>query len=57
MNSTIFRTGAYGIVIQNSRILLTLKKSGPYTGLWGLPGGGIEFGESLEETVTRELLE
>ncbi len=53
----ISRYGAYGIVLKDSNILLTLKKSGPYKGLWGLPGGGIEFGESPEETLKRELLE
>lgn len=53
----IIRHGAYGIVIQGSKILLTQKKSGPYKGLWGLPGGAIEFGETPEETLKRELME
>ena len=56
MNQTI-RHGAYGIVIQSSKILLTQKKSGPYKGLWDLPGGAIEFGETPEETLKRELME
>lgn len=53
----ITRHGAYGVLLQDSRILLTLKKSGPYKGLWGLPGGAIEFGETPEEALKRELLE
>jgi ADP-ribose pyrophosphatase YjhB (NUDIX family) len=53
----IIRHGAYGVVLQDSQILLTQKKSGPYQGLWGLPGGTIEFGETPEETLSRELLE
>jgi ADP-ribose pyrophosphatase YjhB (NUDIX family) len=53
----ITRYGAYGVVMQDSKILLTLKKSGPYKGLWGLPGGGIEFGETPEEALERELKE
>lgn len=60
MNSKIkqiSRHGAYGVVKQDSKILFTLKKSGPYKGLWGLPGGAIEFGETPEETLKRELLE
>lgn len=37
--------------------MLTQKASGPYSGLWGLPGGAIEFRESPEEAVIREILE
>lgn len=53
----ISRYGAYGIVLQNKQLLLTLKKTGPYKGLWELPGGGIEFGETPKETLRREFLE
>lgn len=58
MNSKInqiSRHGAYGVVLRDSEILFTLKKSGPYKGLWGLPGGAIEFGETPEEALKREL--
>lgn len=51
------RHGAYGLVIHNFKILLSQKKSGPYCGLWGLPGGMIEYCENPEETVIRELKE
>jgi 8-oxo-dGTP diphosphatase len=51
------RYGAYGVILNNPKLLLTLKKSGAYKNLWGLPGGGIEFGETPEETLKRELLE
>lgn len=53
----ITRYGAYGVLVQGSTIFLTLKKSGPYKGLWGLPGGAIEFSETPEEALKRELLE
>ncbi len=53
----ISRLGTYGILIHDSKILLTRKKSGPYKGLWDLPGGAIEFGETPEEALKRELLE
>jgi mutator protein MutT len=53
----ISRFGVYGILLGNSDILLNRKRSGPYKGLWGLPGGAIEFGETPEEALKRELLE
>ena len=53
----ISRLGAYGILVHDSKILLTRKKAGPYKGLWDLPGGAIEFSETPEEALKRELLE
>lgn len=49
-----FRPTVYAIVPDGGRVLLTKVRS---TGKWGLPGGGVELGETLEETVKRELLE
>ncbi|MFZ5813919.1 MAG: NUDIX domain-containing protein [Bacillota bacterium] len=49
--------GAYGLAVAAGEVLLIRKGRGPYTGSWDLPGGGIEFGESPEEAVRRELLE
>lgn len=51
------RYGAYAIILKDSHVLLTQKKSGPYIGLWDLPGGGIEFGETPEWTLKREIKE
>lgn len=53
----ITRFGAHAVVMDGDKLLLTRKEGGPYKGRWGLPGGKIEFGESPEETVERELLE
>lgn len=49
--------GAYGLAIADDHVLLIKKGRGPYTGSWDLPGGGIEFGESPEDAVRRELTE
>ena len=38
-------------------MLLTKKNFCPYEGLWGLPGEAIEFGETPEMTVKREIQE
>ena len=53
----IARLGAYAIILENNKFLLAQKKSGPYKGLWGLPGGGIEFGETPEIALKREIQE
>lgn len=51
----ITRMGVYGVWIQNGKILLVEKgPHGVYAGKLDLPGGGIEFGESPEETLIRE---
>jgi len=49
--------GAYGVAVADGCVLLIRKAQGPYKGAWDLPGGGIEFGESPEDTVRRELME
>ena len=49
--------GAYGLVIRDNKILLIKKKGGPYDGKLDLPGGTIEFDESIEDALKRELLE
>jgi len=42
------------VVIQNENgILLTKREIEPSKGMWHFPGGGIIFGEILEETVKR----
>ena len=43
---------------QDGRVLLTrLRSSVPEPGLWTLPGGGLEWGESPEEALHREVYE
>lgn len=53
----VTRIGVYGIVIKNNQILTVRQKRGPYAGKLDFPGGGIEFGESPEQTLRREFLE
>ena len=49
--------GAYGLVIQDGKILLIKKFGGPYDGKLDLPGGTIEFGERPKDALKREMLE
>jgi len=47
----------YGMIVENNQMLLVQKSTGPFKGLWDLPGGRIEFGEAPETTLIREVLE
>jgi 8-oxo-dGTP pyrophosphatase MutT (NUDIX family) len=51
----LIMVGACVILVDKyNRILLQLRKDNNY---WGLPGGSMDLGESLEEVASRELLE
>lgn len=49
--------GAYGLILKENKIVLIKKVGGPYNGKLDLPGGTIEFGETPEKTLKRELNE
>jgi 8-oxo-dGTP diphosphatase len=49
--------GAYGLIIEEGKIVLIKKKGGPYNEKLDLPGGTIEWGETPEHTLIRELNE
>lgn len=49
----ISRTGVYGVAKETGNILLVIQKSGPFGGLFDLPGGGIEFGEDPNQALHR----
>ena len=49
--------GSYGLIIENNQIVLINKVTGPYDGKLDLPGGTIEFKESPEQALKRELKE
>ncbi len=46
--------GATVVVLKDNKILLNLRSD---TNTWGIPGGALELGETLEETAARELKE
>ena len=49
--------GVYGLVINKESILMIKKPRGPYTGMYDLPGGTPEDGETNVQTLKREFLE
>jgi 8-oxo-dGTP diphosphatase len=54
----VTRIGCYAVISEDSKILLCRLGEGMvHKGQWTLPGGGQDFGETLEETVHREVFE
>lgn len=45
------------VVVEDGRLLLIERATEPGAGLWSLPGGRVEFGESMTEAVVREVEE
>lgn len=45
------------IVIRNNKVLLVKRKQPPGEGLWAVPGGRVELGETLQEAAEREVKE
>lgn len=53
-HAPMLSAGATVIVLKENKLLLNLRSD---TNTWGIPGGAIELGETLEETAARELKE
>jgi 8-oxo-dGTP pyrophosphatase MutT (NUDIX family) len=53
------RLAAYAVIVDEyDRILLTWYIGGEHSpACWSMPGGGVEFDESLQQAVAREVLE
>lgn len=49
--------GVGGIVLDGERVLLVKRGREPLKGVWSIPGGKLELGETLREGVRRELRE
>jgi len=45
------------IKVNDDKIVLVKRKNPPYKGWWALPGGIVEYGETVEEAVKREVCE
>jgi len=47
----------HALVREGDRFLLVQRARPPLAGCWGLPGGGVELGETVEEALLREVRE
>ena len=54
----VTRIGCYAVISEGDKILLCRLSDGlSHHGKWTLPGGGLDFGETLQQTLEREVLE
>ena len=51
------RVAVGAVVFNKDKVLLVLRGQAPSKGLWAIPGGSIELGESLQTAAEREILE
>lgn len=56
-NSNKFHLAIYAIIQKGQSILLVKKSRGPYLGMWDLPGGRPVHGETIFQTLKREIRE
>ena len=45
------------VVVKNDRVLLIKRNKPPGEGLWAIPGGRVELGETLQQAAEREIME
>ncbi|TXL63650.1 NUDIX domain-containing protein [Cerasibacillus terrae] len=59
MVNNIPRVGVGAVILneKQSHVLLVLRKKAPEAGYWSLPGGKVEFMETIEHAVKREIKE
>jgi 8-oxo-dGTP diphosphatase len=49
--------GVGAIVVREGKVLLVKRAANPSRGLWAIPGGSLELGETLQRGAEREILE
>ena len=45
------------VIVKNGKIVLIKRKEEPFQGYYALPGGFVEYGETVEAALRREVLE
>jgi ADP-ribose pyrophosphatase len=51
------RAAVGAIVVREGKVLLVRRGHSPSEGLWAIPGGRVELGETLQEAAEREIKE
>lgn len=53
----MIRVACAAVIINDEKVYMVRERKEVAKGLWGLPGGKLEDGESLEECIRREVFE
>ena len=56
-NAQNIKIGVGAVVFRGDDVLLIRRGKPPFEGQWSIPGGGLEFGESIIDAVHREVRE
>jgi ADP-ribose pyrophosphatase len=51
------RVAVGAVVLKDNRVLLVRRAKPPAQGLWAIPGGSVELGETLQQAAEREIIE
>ncbi|BBG28170.1 NUDIX hydrolase [Sulfuracidifex tepidarius] len=46
-----------GLIMKDGKVLLVKRGKPPNAGTWAIPGGKVEYGETLQEALKREITE
>lgn len=55
IDDSLYRVAVRALVVEDSRVLLVKEHDGD--GWWAIPGGGIDYGETLKDALIREIRE
>ncbi|HDI72963.1 MAG TPA: NUDIX hydrolase, partial [Candidatus Altiarchaeales archaeon] len=42
------------VILKENSVVLIKRKKDPFKGMWAIPGGFVEWGETVEEAAIRE---
>ena len=51
------RVAVGAVVMHEDKVLLVLRNQAPAKGMWAIPGGSVELGETMKRAAEREIME
>ena len=55
--SEIIKVGVGAVVFRGDEVLIIKRGKPPFEGQWSIPGGGLDYGETVKDAVAREVRE